>query len=374
METKINDKISVIIPVYKAESYLRKCLDSVVNQTYPNLEIIIVDDGSPDKCGQICDEYSQVDKRIIVVHKKNEGVSIARNIGIDLAGGKWIAFVDPDDWLELNYYEKLIEEMGAKDVDIFCSGGAFLEYQQWTQIGRRISKSYFYSRQGYEEKREVFLAKVIWSHIPSDDLAEGLLFDMPWNNLYCASFIRKNKLYFEPGLHPLEDTLLNFMIFDQARAVAGCPYIGYHYTKSNEMSSTKGFKPNAFQELCIFLKKIDDYRGVSLRTQNNLIDDAIAARAVAEFFRCLRSYYFNINVDKSKQVIAKELKMAKYDPRFRWTFCRRSNRYFYANTFLIKYTLLLPGVWPLRISFKMIEYVRMIKLEFHERSAQKVCE
>lgn len=367
----MNEKISVIIPVYKAEPYLRQCLDSVVNQTYFNLEIIIVDDGSPDKCGQICDEYSQIDKRIIVVHKKNEGVSVARNIGINLAGGKWIAFVDPDDWLELNYYEKLIEELGDRDVDIFCSGGAFLEYQQWEQIGRRISKSFFYSGQRYGDKREEFLAKVIWSHIPYDDLAEGLLFDMPWNNLYSAFFIKKNKLYFEPGLHPLEDTLLNFMIFDQATAVAGCLYIGYHYRKSNEMSSTNGFKPNAFQELCVFLKKLADYRSISLRTQSKLIDDALAARSLAEFIRCLKSYYFNKNVDKSRQMIAEELKVAKYDPCFRWTFCRRGNLYFYASTFLIKYTLLLPAVWPLRFSSKMIEHVRMLKLEFHERTAKK---
>ena len=104
----MEEKISVIIPVYNVEPYLRKCLDSVINQTYRNLEIIIVDDGSPDNCGAICDEYAARDDRVIVIHKKNGGVSAARNDGIRIASGKWITFVDPDDWCEPDYYEMLI--------------------------------------------------------------------------------------------------------------------------------------------------------------------------------------------------------------------------------------------------------------------------
>lgn len=97
--------ISVIVPVYNVEPYLRQCLDSLINQTYPKLEIILVDDGSTDLSGDICDSYASRDSRIKVLHKKNGGVSSARNSGLDIATGEFVAFVDSDDWMELNTYE-----------------------------------------------------------------------------------------------------------------------------------------------------------------------------------------------------------------------------------------------------------------------------
>lgn len=116
------DKISVIVPVYKVEPYLRKCLDSIVNQTYRNLEIILVDDGSPDNCGAICDEYAAKDNRITVIHKENGGVSSARNAGLDKASGDWIGWVDSDDWIELDMYEYLLKNAVEYRADIaVCS-------------------------------------------------------------------------------------------------------------------------------------------------------------------------------------------------------------------------------------------------------------
>lgn len=100
-----NEKVSIIIPVYKVEAYIRECLDSVIRQTYKNLEIILVDDGSPDQCGQICDEYAQEDSRIQVIHKENAGVSAARNTGIDAATGTYMIFADSDDVL----HEQMVE-------------------------------------------------------------------------------------------------------------------------------------------------------------------------------------------------------------------------------------------------------------------------
>ncbi len=105
------DKISVIIPVYNVEKYLDRCIESVVNQTYKNLEIILVDDGSLDNCPQICDEWAKKDDRIIVVHKKNGGLSDARNAGMQRATGKYCAFLDSDDYIDKKMYEKLYETL-----------------------------------------------------------------------------------------------------------------------------------------------------------------------------------------------------------------------------------------------------------------------
>lgn len=118
----MNDLISVIVPIYKVEDYLEKCINSILNQTYKNIEVILVDDGSPDKCGEICDYYATKDNRIKVIHKKNGGLSEARNYGIDIATGKYILFVDSDDFIDKNMCEVLIKEAEKNNSDIVICG------------------------------------------------------------------------------------------------------------------------------------------------------------------------------------------------------------------------------------------------------------
>lgn len=114
--------ISVIVPVYNVENYLRKCLESIINQTYKNLEIILIDDGSTDNSGKICDEYAAKDNRIKLIHKPNGGLSDARNAGLEIAKGEYIGFVDSDDWLELNAYEIMLGAIFKNDFDIAICG------------------------------------------------------------------------------------------------------------------------------------------------------------------------------------------------------------------------------------------------------------
>lgn len=110
--------VSVIVPCYNVEQYLHKCIDSIINQTYKNLEILLVDDGSPDRCGEICDEYAKKDDRIKVIHKKNGGLAAARNTGQDAASGYAMMFVDSDDWLELDCCEKTMQAMLDNHVEL----------------------------------------------------------------------------------------------------------------------------------------------------------------------------------------------------------------------------------------------------------------
>ena len=114
--------ISVVIPIYKVEKYLNKCIDSVMNQTYDNLEIILVDDGSPDNCGKMCDDYAEQDSRIKVVHKENGGLPSARNAGIDVATGEYITFVDSDDFIHEKMVETLYNNLVSTDSDISVCG------------------------------------------------------------------------------------------------------------------------------------------------------------------------------------------------------------------------------------------------------------
>lgn len=117
----MNKKVSVIVPVYKVENYLAQCIESIINQSYKNLEIILVEDGSPDNCPKICDEWSRKDNRVKVIHKENGGVSSARNIGIESATGDFIAFVDADDYIESNMYELLMKKQAEGDFDLVFS-------------------------------------------------------------------------------------------------------------------------------------------------------------------------------------------------------------------------------------------------------------
>ena len=113
---------SVIVPVYNVEQYLEKCVNSILQQTYTDFELILVDDGSPDKCGEMCDEFAKKDKRIKVIHQKNGGVSAARNNGINIARGKYICFVDSDDWVSEKFLAGFAEQIQKKDVDILICG------------------------------------------------------------------------------------------------------------------------------------------------------------------------------------------------------------------------------------------------------------
>ncbi|MGN1157487.1 MAG: glycosyltransferase family 2 protein [Agathobacter sp.] len=136
-------KISIIVPIYKVEKYLDECISSIVSQSYRNLEIILVDDGSPDECPQICDAWAEKDERIIVIHKENGGLSDARNAGLHIAKGEYIGFVDSDDWIAPDMYEKMMQAIIRENADI-CACGivcSYSNYQETLAIREVVGKS-----------------------------------------------------------------------------------------------------------------------------------------------------------------------------------------------------------------------------------------
>ena len=138
--------VSIIVPVYKVEAYLKRCVDSILAQTYKNLEVILVNDGSPDNCGKICNEYAKIDSRIKVVHKENGGLSSARNAGINVATGTYVSFIDSDDWVEKDFIEKLRAVLVENEADMsactFCrTNGDIAKRQQFSQNVEIITKN-----------------------------------------------------------------------------------------------------------------------------------------------------------------------------------------------------------------------------------------
>ncbi|MBQ7001955.1 MAG: glycosyltransferase [Oscillospiraceae bacterium] len=171
-----NPLISIIVPVYKVEDYLSRCVDSLLDQTYDNLEIILVDDGSPDSCGAICDAYAARDRRVRVIHKKNGGLSSARNAGIDVARGDYLGFVDSDDWVDVHTYEWLLTMALEENVKLVCAGR--YDYNSGTgekTIGLCPPKREVIS--GGELAKRIFL----WDNVDS----------AAWDKLYHRSLFRE---------------------------------------------------------------------------------------------------------------------------------------------------------------------------------------
>lgn len=216
-------KISVIVPVYKVEPYLRKCLDSIVNQTHQNLEIILVDDGSPDNCGAICEEYAARDDRIRVIHKENGGVSSARNVGLDIAEGDWIGFVDPDDWIELDMFEYLWKNAEEHEADVVACG--------MRKTGAGVSLTFQYKETQIFD-REQALRELLGNTnmLPSccGKLAKGTM----WKDLRFSEF--------QIG----EDLLAMGQLLDRADKVICLPEIKYNYLTRPESALTDGSLEN----------------------------------------------------------------------------------------------------------------------------------
>ena len=149
--------ISVLVPAYNVEQYIYQCIDSILGQTYSNLEIIIVNDGSTDKTGNILDVYAKKDDRIKVVHKKNEGLVMARRDALDLMQGEYVGFVDSDDWIEPNMYEELYEAMVDTDADIVTSGRIVEEYNHSLTLPELIGAGTYFPQQDIN-----FCRNLIW--------------------------------------------------------------------------------------------------------------------------------------------------------------------------------------------------------------------
>lgn len=143
-------ELSIIVPVYKVEKYLPRCIDSILAQTFGDFELILIDDGSPDGCGHICDEYARKDKRIVVIHQKNMGVSAARNAGLDIARGRYIGFVDSDDWIEPQMYEVMMDAIRENGADMAVCGVRYADEDGKFTRADRLSEG-VYSRDGLLE-------------------------------------------------------------------------------------------------------------------------------------------------------------------------------------------------------------------------------
>ncbi|URT70209.1 glycosyltransferase family 2 protein [Cytobacillus firmus] len=172
----MNTKISIIVPVYKVEQYLHKCIDSILAQTFKEFELILINDGSPDRCGEICEAYAKKDTRVKVIHKENGGQASARNMGLDIACGKYVGFVDSDDWIEPDMYELLYSLCETYECDI-ANCTSKIHYKDRLKINGTHSLIIHDKKQAMKEmlKGELY-DEVVWTKLIKRSLLEDIRF------------------------------------------------------------------------------------------------------------------------------------------------------------------------------------------------------
>ncbi len=353
-------KISVIIPVYKVGSYLCECLDSVINQTYNNLEIILIDDGSPDNCGTICDEYAKRDSRVIVIHKENAGVGAARNDGLEIVTGDWITFVDSDDWIEPDYCEKFIQFISKNQADIVFLGGVVYETGgEEPAVRRSVNSEFVYTKADSPEKWEILLSKVLTYKVNDEHLSNQFFWGVVWNTFLDAHFCRKNNIKFCTKMSTFEDGLFNFMIVEKAGNIGAIPYIGYHYRKTNVESVTYRYVPGRINNSLIYIQNVYSIKDITNMQQLN---KAASAMILNEFLSCLNKDYFHEDNPKSEREIRKELLKLKQEPYIQQAIWQKDNRLLSKKMRLFKLCLRLPGVWSIKPFYKLCELLKRNKM------------
>lgn len=233
----INPKISVIIPVFNAEEYLRKCLDSIILQTYENLEIICVNDGSTDSSEQILNEYAQKDSRIVVINQQNSGQSIARNKGLECVTGEYISFIDSDDWLSLSLYKKFVNALKSvnSDLDIYMfNADIFSKGHSLSDV----KLAHTFELNTWRIKPD----KLLYSVADCSNPFDGNM--AVWNKIYKKSYLDSLNLKFEENLI-FEDKVFHFETFLRTQKIYVNGDSLYHY-RQHSTSTMHTIKNNVF--------------------------------------------------------------------------------------------------------------------------------
>jgi len=270
--------ISVIIPVYNVEKYLYRCVESIKNQTYANLEIILVDDGSPDNCPQMCDELASEDKRIKVIHKDNGGQGLARNSGLEIATGEYVTFVDSDDWIADTHIANLYSAITENSADVVIgSHSVATDTENITPQQIRIEQKVY---SGKEVEEEILLS-VIGPDVsfPKDVQIESAV----WGKLYRRSIIAENNIKFPSERIAVgEDMFFNALCINFSKRVVAINEVGYNYFE-NLKSTTRKYNPLRYE------RTINFYTNTCDLVKKCGLEDKISHRAERTFLLKLRT-------------------------------------------------------------------------------------
>lgn len=293
-------EISIIVPVYKVEKYLPKCLDSILAQTFSDFEVLLVDDGSPDSSGRIAEEYAERDSRIKVFHKENGGVSSARNYGLRHARGQYIAFCDSDDWVEADWLETLYQQMNTYSADLSVCG--MLKENEAGKILFSIEKDQIYVK----NKEEILLTLFKGDEY---NKYQGWIF----NKLYKRKIIMQHHISFKEDVFYSEDRLFNFFYYCYCTSAVFSTSSKYHYLIRQNSAMISYQESNAYEEKYGSFMDAFEIMSHSCRSFPLVIRQALASNYILD---CINLYIkYNTSASqkeihaKVKAVIGKNLKL-----------------------------------------------------------------
>lgn len=270
-----NIAISVIVPVYNVEKYLNRCIDSILAQTFTDFELLLIDDGSKDASGEICDEYVAKDTRVRVFHKNNEGVSKARNLGLDNARGEWITFVDADDYIDKDFlytYDSLKADVDVVVQSVYC-----------------IKDSCALTKIGFKEQL-IFKSSIeCIKHILA--IHKGLL-GYSVNKLYKAGIIRDFQVYYDERLMFREDEEFVLRYFTHVKKIICTPYAGYYY-----------IMPSSEKYLCtdVYWAVVKSYKSIkTMSWHNNVLMTQFQIEATQELMSSFYARKYNDKFERLK--------------------------------------------------------------------------
>ena len=260
----MNPLVSVIVPVYNTEEeYLKQCIDSLKAQTLKEIEIILVDDGSTNSCGAICDEYAARDLRIVSLHQENKGASVARNLGIHRASGKYITFVDSDDWCDDSVLQMVSDVAEKENAEITLFGGTI------NRIGRNGKETASEIRLKPEKvlRKEYLLEACCFPRCSEDDFILATC-----SKLYRRDLLEKESIRFPQGIIYGEDRVLAIKAFYSASSIAFCDEIGYHYRINNQNQATSRYMPKLTKSFERQVRLMQDFvDGESLEQKSRIL-------------------------------------------------------------------------------------------------------
>ena len=267
-------RISIIVPVYNMEKYLRRALDSILEQTLQCFEVILVDDGSSDRSGEICEEYGNL-YGFTVIRQENAGVSAARNRGLDAAQGKWVAFLDPDDYWETDFLEMLYAH-AKKHIDIVATGCAARREEGSEPVHFFDGDLAFSDKpkeiEGFESREKYELLCELMDVNYGSDVRRPTGIGVPWGKLYRRKFLVKNGIRFDPELFRMQDNIFNMQAFEAARTVLYLDLARYVYNLEHIHHYTVEYNPRAaeaFAKVCAYryhyLKDTNRFKDYVLR-------------------------------------------------------------------------------------------------------------
>lgn len=242
-------KISIIVPIYQVEAYLKECVNSLLNQDFSDYEVLLIDDGSPDQCGAICDEYARQDARIRVFHRENKGASAARNLGMEVATGEWLMFVDPDDWLEGGALRAMYSKAVETQCDIVCAT-FYWEYLDRQVLARPEEVE---DRLYFVKEHQEFLFECATCRT---DPGKEIWLRGPCWKVYRAAHLRAHQIFFPVDLKISEDMIFNLYVIYYAKKIFWMKLPVYHYRKRKSSAShTTIFRPESYAALHAFMKE-----------------------------------------------------------------------------------------------------------------------